>query len=179
MKAMGGLLNELLGLSAQYDGVAQWGFFKLIFEFLDDEVEVFRDDLLGETLQWASGVALILLTLWILIQGYRIATGQSRESLMALVTNSLRAVLIVGAAMTMAFGSSDLYQAFTDGMPREIMQVVTGEDAAPADKIDQSLDKMQAVMIGIDALSASGDQGLKEDKDRALLLTGIGRNAIV
>ena len=159
---------------AVFDGVAQWAFFKLIFDFLDSEVETFRDNLLGETLGWVGGAALVLLTLWILWQGFQIMTGRSRDSLMVLVVGSLRSVLIVSAATAMSFGSSDLYRTFTDGMPREITYVVTGNEDAPADLIDKSLDKMQIALVGIDALAAMDQQGLKEDKDRALWMTGIG-----
>jgi type IV secretion system protein VirB6 len=101
-------------------------------------------------------------------------TGRSRDSLMVLVVGSLRSVLIVSAATAMSFGSSDLYRTFTDGMPREITYVVTGSEDAPADLIDKSLDKMQVALVGIDALAAMDQQGLKEDKDRALWMTGIG-----
>ena len=159
---------------AVFDGVAQWAFFKLIFDFLDSEVETFRDNLLGETLGWVGGAALVLLTLWILWQGFQIMTGRSRDSLMVLAVGSLRSVLIVSAATAMSFGSSDLYRTFTDGMPREITYVVTGNEDAPADLIDKSLDKMQIALVGIDALAAMDQQGLKEDKDRALWMTGIG-----
>jgi type IV secretion system protein VirB6 len=174
MNITNSLLEGLRGLSAQFDGVAQWAFFKLIFEHMDDEVETFRDNLLGETMAWVGSVALILLTIWILWQGYQIMSGRSRESLMTLVVSSLRSVLIVSAATAMAFGTSDLYKTFTDGMPREITHVVTGDDDEPADLIDESLDKMQWALIGIDALAAIDQQGLKEDKDRAMWMTGVG-----
>ena len=158
---------------AQADQAIQWAFFKVIFAFLDDEILAFQDNLLGGTLQWVSGVALVLLTLWILFQGFQIITGRSSESLMGLVVGSLRAVLVVGAATTLAFGSSDFYDTFTNGMQREVSQAVTGRDDLPADAIDHSLDLLQLTMVGIDALAVDS-QMLEDDKDRALLLTGIG-----
>ena len=158
---------------AQVDQAIQWAFFKVIFAFLDDEILAFQDNLLGGMLQWVSGVALVLLTLWIMFQGFQIVTGRSRESLMGLVVGSLRAVLIVGAATTFAFGSSDFYETFTNGMQREVSQVVTGDDELPADSIDRSLDLLQLTMVGIDALAVDSPM-LKDDKDRALLLTGVG-----
>jgi len=157
----------------QADQAIQWAFFKIIFSFLDGEILAFQDNLLGGTLQWVSGIALLLLTVWILYQGFQILTGQSRESLMALVVGSLRAVLIVGAATTLAFGSSDLYDTFTNGMQREVAQAVTGSDDLPADAIDRSLDLLQLTMVGIDALAVDNAL-LEDDRDRALLLTGVG-----
>lgn len=174
MSIASGWFGGLQASGGAFDGIAQAAFFKLIFGFLDNEVETFRDNLLGQTLSFVSALALVLLTLWILFQGYRIATGQSRDSMMALVTNSLRSVLIVAVAASVAFGSSDLYHLFTTDMPQEITQLVTSESGAPEDMIDKSLDKMQLAMIGIDALATADNQGLKEDKDRALLFTGVG-----
>jgi len=156
------------------DGIAQWDFFKLIFGFLDYEAEAFRDNLLGETLRWTSGIGLSLLTLWILVQGYRIATGQSHESMTLLVTRSLRSFLIVSVATSFIFGATDVYRLLIHGLPDQITLTVTGQAQAPEDLIDQSLDKMQAALIAIDALSVSGDPGLKDEKDRAQWFTGIG-----
>lgn len=166
-------VTPFAGAGALVNGVAQWAFFKLIFEFLDDEVAVFRDNMLGESLTWVSGVALVLMAMWILFQGYRIVTGQSRDSMMALVTNSLRSVLILTVATSMAMGGSDIYKMFTDKMPKEINQIISGEEESPAASIDESLVKMQAAMIAIDALAAR-DPNNKIDKDRAVWLTGIG-----
>lgn len=158
---------------AAVGGVVKWAFFKLIFDFLDHEVETFRDNMLGGMFTWVGGIALSLLVIWIFFQGYRVMTGQSRDSLMVLVSNSLRATLIVSVATSMAFGSTDLYRTFTDGMPAEVMKVVTGEEADPVDSIDDSLRHMQIAFIGIDALSGDNASN-KDDKDRALMMTGIG-----
>jgi type IV secretion system protein VirB6 len=46
-------------------------------------------------------VSLTVLTLWIFIQGYRLATGQSREAAMGLVVTALSAALIIGLATSM------------------------------------------------------------------------------
>ncbi|SOO17786.1 TrbL/VirB6 plasmid conjugal transfer protein (fragment) [Xanthomonas citri pv. fuscans] len=56
------------------------------------------------TTAWVGVMALTVLTLWILIQGYRIVTGQSREAAMGLVVTALRAALIIGLATSMAKG---------------------------------------------------------------------------
>ncbi len=176
MRLMSGFFDGLQA-TGMNDSIVQSIFFKLIFEFLDNEVEAFRDNMLGQALSLISALALILLTLWILIQGYRIATGQSRDSMMALVTNSLRSVLIVSVATSVAFGSSDLYHLLTTDLPHLVTHVVTGEDAQPQNMIDKSLDQMQLAMIGIDGMStlASKDNpSLKDDANRAEMFTGIG-----
>ena len=175
----GALLDVLryidVAAGAAVAGAAKMAFFKTIFVFLGEEIDVFRENLLGRMAEWVSAMALLLLTIWLTFKGYRIATGQSRDSLSALVTDSLKAVLIVVAATTLTLGGNDIYKTLTDGVPKEITELVTGDDSAPEDKIDDALTHMEAAFIAIDALAAAGsDTGVKQEKDRALLMTGIG-----
>ncbi|MGJ3703786.1 type IV secretion system protein [Variovorax sp. AFSI2.2] len=102
------------------------------------------------TTTWVSTVALVLLTLWILIQGFRILTGQSREPMIALVASMSRNALIVIAASTMALGGSDLHSIFTDGLLKEVNYMVTGEKESPVSAIDKNLVLTQVVMSAID-----------------------------
>ncbi len=97
-------------------------------------------------------VALTVLTLWILIQGYLLATGQSREAAMGLVVTALRASLIIGLATSMAESSSKLYWTLTDGVSQSITQVVTGDSESPYDAIDKNLGLMQIAMMSIDQI---------------------------
>ncbi|MFS8375586.1 conjugal transfer protein TrbL, partial [Xanthomonas campestris pv. armoraciae] len=75
------------------------------FNDLRDEIAIFQWKLLQRTTSWVGMVALTVLTRWIFIQGYRLATGQSREAAMGLVVTALRAALIIGVATSMAKGS--------------------------------------------------------------------------
>ncbi|NMI54036.1 hypothetical protein E1J25_20905, partial [Xanthomonas hortorum pv. taraxaci] len=85
-----------MNLSDFLTNIAQYQFFRLINDYLRDEIAIFQWELLQRTTAWVGVVALTLLTLWILIQGYRIVTGQSREAAMGLVVTALRAALIIG-----------------------------------------------------------------------------------
>ena len=98
----------------------------------------------------ACTVTLMLLTLWILIQGFRILTGQSREPMIALVASMSRNALIVIAASTMALGGSDLHSIFTNGLLQEVDYMVTGEKESPVSAIDKNLVLTQVVMSAID-----------------------------
>lgn len=71
---------------------------------LRNEIAIFQWNLLQRTTAWVGVMALTVLTLWILIQAYRIVTGQSREAAMGLVVTALRAALIIGLATSMAKG---------------------------------------------------------------------------
>ena len=149
-------------------------FFREINSFLTGEIEVFRDNLLGRTASLLGGAALSLLTLWIMIQGYRIAIGQSRESMMGLVTNSLRAVLIVGLATAAAATGGSVYRAVTDGLSSEVSRMVTGTDDDVYDRIDKCLAYMQVALASIDTLDVAGDPILNDKKERAMWFAGIG-----
>jgi len=88
------------------------------------------------SMMWVSTVALVLMTLWVLIQGYRMISGQSREPMMGVVVNMTRSAVIVAAATTMAVGSVDLQQFFTHDLAKGINQLVTGKDESPVKAIE-------------------------------------------
>jgi type IV secretion system protein VirB6 len=125
-------------------------FFTLIYKYLDHEINEVGLDLMGRMMTWASAIALVLVTLWILIQGYRIVNGQSREPMMALVTNMARIALIVTVATTMGVFGAGLHDFFTSGLNAEINQLVTGNDQTASDSIDQNLAYTQAALIAIE-----------------------------
>ena len=161
-------------LNPQIQSVGDFVFFRLILTYLREEIREFGIELMGNAMQWVGGIALTLLTLWVLIQGYRIVTGQLRESMMALVTNSLRATLIVGVATTMGIFGSNLHTFLTEDVKREINFVVTGENGTPEDQIDRNLGWMQVGLSSIDALDVVSDPTLDSAKTRAMWFVGLG-----
>jgi len=182
---MGAIVFELIGqligswtgfkwLSPRVDSPSDFVFFRTIMSFLRKQIDAFGVELLGNSMQWVSGIALTLLTLWIMIQGYRIVTGQSRESMMALVTNSLRAVLILFAATSVAVGGSSLNNLLTKDLKKEINWMVTGEHESPEDTIDRNLGWMQVALSSIDALDVVSDPALDGQKTRAMWFAGVG-----
>lgn len=90
-----GGLQDLLGYAVRIQSIGDFVFFRLILDFLHDRIGKFGIELMGNMMKWVGAMALILMTLWVLIQGYRIVTGRSRDSMMVLVTNMARAALIV------------------------------------------------------------------------------------
>ncbi|KOB00030.1 hypothetical protein AE929_03715 [Xanthomonas arboricola] len=141
---------------------------------LRDEIAIFQWELLQRTTAWVGMVALTVLTLWILIQGYRLATGQSREAAMGLVVTALRASLIIGLATSMAKGSPQLYWTLTDGISSAITKTVTGDSESPYEAIDQNLMLMQMALAGLDQIKTGGDEESEDSKNRARWFTGIG-----
>ena len=118
--------------------IGDFVYFKLVYDYLEDKISEFGMDLMGRAMAWASGIALVLVTLWIMIQGYRILTGQSRESMMAMVTHMTRVVIIVTAATTMSIFGSDLHRFLTVDLGKEINHVLTGSDDTPGSMFHSS-----------------------------------------
>ncbi|MGY0505419.1 type IV secretion system protein, partial [Luteimonas sp. e5] len=124
------------------DSVAQWAFFRLIFDFLDKEIVIFQDNLLFSMGTWVMSIIMVLVTIWIMIQGFMIVTGRSREPMMALVTGALRVVLIVTAASALTAANDQVYSTLSNDVPRHVTKLVTGNDADAAAMIDSNINKM-------------------------------------
>ena len=150
-------------------------YFALIYNWLSNEIHTFGMDLMANLMTWASGIALVLVTLWIMIQGYRMITGQSRESMMALVMSMTRVAIIVTAATTMSMFGASLHRFFTTDLSTEVNQLFTGNNSTAAQTIDENLAWTQLAMGAIDAVQiAPGDTDLSETKQNALLMAGFG-----
>lgn len=174
--ATAGSLLDWLNFHAA--GLPNMVFFSEINDFLDDEIAEFAGNLLKRVAKFVGGIAFTMVTWWIIYQGYRIATGQSREPMMGLVANSLKAVLIVGIAIGAAAGSGSSYKALTDGVNSVVRKVITGDEGegSYAD-IDKTLAILQVALEVIDGVNSGNDPITDDSKDRALTFTGVGLGA--
>lgn len=155
-------------------GLSDLLFFREINNFLTHEISVFQSNLFERVVNVLGVGAVSLLTIWIVIQGYRIVTGQSRESMMVLVTNSLRATLIVGIALGAAKLSGSTFHALTDGLSNTVTSTVSGTDDDVYERVDRCLAYMQLALSSIDVIDVGEDEILNEKKDRALWFAGMG-----
>lgn len=179
LELMGGLLDAgwqgwLQRPLALFEDTTNIVFFKLVNEFLQSEIDRFGIELLGRTLRWIGMIALSAMTIWIMLQGWRIVTGRSRDSLMGLVSDSLRATLIVGIATGMTFGGPRIFEFLSNDVNAAITAVVTGRDTNAYDDIDRSLAYMQVALSSIDSLDVGQSEIVNEAKNRNLWFTGIG-----
>ncbi|WP_408951523.1 type IV secretion system protein [Lysobacter sp. Hz 25] len=161
-------------------GVLDFAFFKLINDYFSEEITTFGFKLMQRMMTWVGGLALTLATLYFLVAGYRVATGQSREPMMGLVTNSLKVVLILFVATGMTFGNVNIYNLLTTGLDAEIHETISGETGKTSvAAIDQNLAYMQIAMSAIDAVQVvDGDDETREQKGRALLMAGFGTASV-
>ncbi|MEE7558882.1 type IV secretion system protein, partial [Xanthomonas sp. Kuri4-2] len=158
----------------QVQSIGDFVFFRSILSFLDDRITQFGAELLSRVMAWVGALALTALTLWILIQGYRIVSGTSRESMMALIVNAARAALIVTAASSMSIFGTKLYDILVVDLKGEISEVVTGKSDPPEKQIDDGLAWMQVAFSSIDAIDVTSDGVLDAQKTRALWFVGLG-----
>ncbi|MCX2895351.1 type IV secretion system protein [Stenotrophomonas lactitubi] len=157
-----------------FASVGDFVFFKLILEYLREEIANFGEGVLGRMMTWVGSIALVLMTLWVLIQGFRIVTGRSRDSMAALATNMARAALIVTVATSMAMFGKDLQSFLTQDVQDEITYVVTGKDDTAEELIDRNLGYMQLALTSVSVLDVAGDVTLDSAKTRAMWFIGLG-----
>jgi type IV secretion system protein VirB6 len=168
-------LTPMLALAGPLDSATNFIFFQTINDFLRTEIDIVQWKLLSSSATIVGYVATVVLTVWIMFQGFRIVTGQSRQPMMALVGDALKATLIVFIASTAAASSSSVYWTLSDGMSSAIASYVTDEDdASPFKSIDSNLAGLELAMGVIDAVDTGGDASAQDDKDRDRWFTGVG-----
>ena len=156
--------------------VADYVYFVLIYNFINDKIRTFDMHLMTHMMTWASAIALTLVTLWILIQGYRIITGQSRELMMQMVINASRITIIVTAATTMSIMGANLHDLLTVGLDHEVNSLFTDDsDQTTAQAIDKNLAYTQVALSTIDAVQiVPGDAEMQAAKARTELIATFG-----
>lgn len=156
--------------------IGDFVYFKLVYDYLNRQIEQYGLDIMQRMMTWASGIALLLVTLWIMIQGFRMATGQSREPMMGVVSNMARIVLIVAAATSMSMFGGSLHTFLTTDLSTEVNYLFTGNsDQTAAQTIDQNLAYTQLSMAALDAIQVNqGDSDTASQKARAIMFAGFG-----
>ncbi|KRG50437.1 type IV secretion system protein [Stenotrophomonas maltophilia] len=169
----GMVFNDLLH-GTLFASVGDFVFFRLILDYLRDEITNFGNGILSRMMTWVGTMALVLMTLWVLIQGFRIVTGRSRDSMAALMTNMARAALIVTVATSMAMFGTKLQNFLTDDVQDQITYIVTGKKSTASELIDKNLGYMQLALTSVSVLDVAGDVALDSAKTRAMWFIGLG-----
>ncbi|PPU32852.1 Type IV secretion system protein virB6 [Xanthomonas arboricola] len=127
-------------------------------------------------MKWVSTIALTVTTLWVLILGYRIATGQSRESAMATMVKAAKVAIIISVASAVGANGAMLHKTITQNLDKEIHGLFTGDDDSTAeDAIDDNLAYTQLALAALDAVRVDASEPeMLEKKGRAVMLAGFG-----
>ncbi len=154
--------------------VGDFFFFKLVLDGIGKQIDSFRENILAGFGSVAGAAALTLMTLWLLIQGYRIVTGQSRESMTALVTNMARSAFIVSLATSMAMFGGEIQKFVLEDLKGLISFLITGKNVQPEEQIKEALGWMQLAFTFVDSIHVVGDSALAGEKTKAQLLIALG-----
>ncbi|MEX1829789.1 type IV secretion system protein [Luteibacter sp. CQ10] len=156
--------------------VASYIYFKLVYNYLDKEIAKFGDLLMDRTAKWASAISLTLVTVWILAQGFRIISGQSREPMMGKVLHMGRIAVIVSAASTMTLAGTNLHHLLTVDLDKEVHGLFTGQpNRTTAAAIDENLAWTQLALTTIDAVQVmSSDPEMLATKQQTSWLAVVG-----
>lgn len=155
-------------------------FFALIKDHLDFMILKFQNNLLDRVGKIIGAIAMTVVTLWIIVQGFRIATGQSREPMMALVVNSLKTVLIVGIAVSVAGTGAKSYKALTDGLTTVVRGAVSNQEGdGPYEDMDKILGVMSVGLEMMDSINVGDSLMTNETKEKTMSMLGVGLGAPV
>ncbi|MCC5084502.1 type IV secretion system protein [Xanthomonas campestris] len=150
-------------------------FFKLVNDYFNREIQDFGMALMERAMRWVSTIALTVTTLWVLILGYRIATGQSRESAMATMIKAGKVAIIISIASALGANGAMLHQTMTENLDKEIHKLFTGKEGTAADAIDENLAYTQIALATLDAVRVEpSEPEMLEKKGRAVMLAGFG-----
>ena len=150
-------------------------FFDTIQKYLMHEADWFLSNILGNVYVLLTGIMLSLMTIWVLIHGYRIMSGQSRESLMGFMMTAGKAVAILTVAGVIGASGGTLFKSITDGVSGSITYMVTGDSTDdPYSKIDDNLKLMQTGLGAMKAIDTGGDESVESERTQALWMSGIG-----
>jgi len=155
--------------------IGDFVYYTLIYNWISGKIDQFSNDVIGRTMLWASAIALTAATVWIMIQGYRMVTGRSRESMSAMVVDMGKIAVIIAFATNMSFFGTTFQDWFTNKLGSDINYLVTGENTNIQGTIDQNLAYMQLAMAAVDAVQIpAGDTATLEDKSRTMLIATLG-----
>ncbi len=154
--------------------IGDFVFFKLVNNYFTNEINKFGLEVMNRAMTWVSAIALTATTLWVLLMGYRIATGQSRESAMTTMTKAAKIGIIVTIASAVGANGSSV-QTMTENLDANIHWLFTGEQESSAEAIDQNLAYTQIALTALDAVRVvPNDPEALEKKGRAIFMAGVG-----
>lgn len=155
-------------------------------DYIYARISFFTEKVLSQNLTLALTTVLGLLTLWVMVQGYLIATGRSQEGLKGFVYNLGKSYFIVAVALGVAAGSSFGVRVLTEDLTDGISQIMSGDSdlgseclldrskAISGCKIDLNLKTTQTILSSLSAIDTAEDDYLEEKLGQAKLFAGIG-----
>ncbi len=138
------------------DGYISAQLFEETRKYIVDLIGQFGYAGLGRMMAFAGGVGTVWLTLWFMVQGYRIATGQSRESLHVFIVRAVTVTAIVAVAQGMAIFGQDLASLVIDLRDSIAVAITGGEYENPSTMVGKVLTGMLTLQLLMDLAPVLG-----------------------
>lgn len=170
-------------LAKWLDGAADLLMYSTIRAYIDARIAYFTEQLLANNLKLALTVILTLMTLWIMVQGFMIATGRSREGLKEFIMNGARAYLVVAAALGAASTHELSVRTLTTSINNNMAQIIAEKSSnclmeRETDilgcKIDKQLKITQGLMAFINTVDTANTEENEQSLNKAKWFAGVG-----
>ncbi|WP_373753922.1 type IV secretion system protein [Neisseria weixii] len=160
--------------------------FSSIRDYIYARIIFFTETVLSQTLTLSLTIILTLLTLWVMVQGYLIATGRSQESIKGFFFSLAKTYIIITIALGAAGGGTFGVRTMTETLSDGISVIMTGDtdvgkkcllqDAQTiiGCKIDQNLSITQTVMNTLAGIDTADNDYLESKLTEARWFAGIG-----
>lgn len=157
------------------DGVIEWAVFNEIFEFVDHEVQTMTFNMVNGFIKWILLTGTLIVTTWLITQGWLLVTGKSREPLASVVHTVMKVFAVTFLAAGFTWGADSVATTLGQTMPRAITGIVTANERDPKDAINESFRIMQGTFALADTFSALGDApALKSELKDMQIYSAIG-----
>ena len=138
------------------DGYISAALFEQIRDYIVDLIGQFGYAGLGRMMAFAGAVGTVWLTIWFMVQGYRIATGQSRESLHVFIVRAITVTAIVAVAQGLAIFGQDLASLVLDLRNSIALAITGGEYEDPSKMVGKVLTGMLTLQVAMDLAPVLG-----------------------
>lgn len=152
--------------------------FQLIGSYIDKKFFELSEAVYGNLAGILMSVGVVMFTVYFMLAGLRMVSGESRESMTALVLRMTKMLILLSILHTSMFGGVYIQNRILgvrDNIVGAFAHDGSGSGQTVYQKIDSNLDTMSAAMSLVDSVSAGSDVGLSEAKGRALTLGLIGQ----
>jgi type IV secretion system protein VirB6 len=152
--------------------------FQLIGSYIDRKFFELSEVVYGNLAGMLMGVGVAMFTVYFMLAGLRMVSGESHESMTALVLRMTKMMILLSILHTSMFGGVYIQNRILgvrDNIVGAFAHDNGGSGQTVYQKIDSNLDTMAATMSLVDAVSAGNDVGLGDAKGRALTLGLVGQ----
>ena len=175
-----------MDLTKLISGAADLALFSAVRNYIYARIDLLTEQILSKNLSLALIIILSLLTIWVMIQGYMIATGRSQEGLKGFIFSLGKTYFIIMMALGVASSSSFALRTLTDTLSNGISEIMTDTNEYGSKcltnasgsflgcKIDQNLTVAQGIMGFINTVDTVDDPVLERQVDKAKWFAGLG-----